>query len=164
MSDIIQIFGRVKHSITLDPSVWIFDDRKKKLEEFFESTDEEDEQATYVEHVAKQWDKELTEGAAPTTKSENLFVHKKDISGDWAIPFRPFLQNATPLEDSQTVICHLQNGEKVTMPLDSARESILCFALDGRPIRGTDGPVYLLNRDGSNRTNPIKGIQSFEVE
>lgn len=162
MSDVILITGNVHHTITLDPGVWIFDDRKKRMDEFFHSEPEEDEALAYQKSIGKQWDKELSEGAAPPKENEPLFVHKKDISGDWGIPFAPFLANAKPKETASTVICHLSSEEKITLSLQEASNSILCFALDGKPIRET-GPVHLIYGDGSNREQPIKGIVKFEI-
>ena len=36
MENIILVNGKVKFSITLDPSVWIFDERKLELTTFFD--------------------------------------------------------------------------------------------------------------------------------
>ncbi|HJV46956.1 MAG TPA: peptidyl-prolyl cis-trans isomerase [Bacillota bacterium] len=164
MSEIVQILGNVKHPITLDPNLWIFDDRKKRLPEFFNGKKQEDEQTIYAENMARLWEKSLEEGVAPTTQSEALFVHKKDISGDWGIPFRPFLNNAIPTENASKVMCFLSTKEKIEIPLTVALESILCFAIDGQPISGEDGPIHLYYGDGSNRDHPINGIQSFEIK
>ena len=35
MNSIVPIKGNVQHAITMDPSVWIFDDRRIDLEDFF---------------------------------------------------------------------------------------------------------------------------------
>lgn len=35
MQTVIQIKGKVQHAITLDPSIWIFDDRRIDLDTFF---------------------------------------------------------------------------------------------------------------------------------
>lgn len=164
MSDIVILNGKVQHSITLDPGVWIFDDRKKRLDDFFlEENEQEDSLTVYKKNIGKQWDKELQEGSTPQEDREKLFVHKKDISGDWGIPFQPFLKNASPLETATKVTCHLQSDEKISLPLDFAKECILCFALDGKPIR-EQGPIHLLYKDGSNRKNPIVGVIRFEIE
>ncbi|MEW9672824.1 peptidyl-prolyl cis-trans isomerase [Ammoniphilus sp. 3BR4] len=165
MADVVLIKGKVQHGITLDPGVWIFDDRKKRLEEFFKAEEQEDEAAAYQRTIGQLWDKELREGAAlpDPEREKQLFVQKKDISGDWAVPFKPFLRNAHPLEDATTVVCHLESGEQVELDIETAMESILCFALDGKPIR-SEGPFHLLFADGSNRNNPIKGIQQIEVK
>ncbi|WP_134698552.1 peptidyl-prolyl cis-trans isomerase [Ammoniphilus sp. YIM 78166] len=163
MSDVILVKGKVKHTITLDPGVWIFDDRKKHLEEFFKQDQLEDESLAYQRTMGELWDKELREGATPASENKPMFVEKKDISGDWGILFEPFLNNATPLEGTTHVICHLQSGDFIELPLEKAKKSILCFALDGKPIR-EDGPVHLLFPDGSNRHEPIRGIEVLEVK
>jgi len=164
MNDIVLITGKVKYSITLDPGVWIFDDRKKRLKEFFQIQDKPiDPLTAYQQKIGQQWDKELQEGSTPSADREKLFVQKKDISGDWGISFRPFLENASPLETASFVVCHLQSGDNIAIPLDQAKESILCFALDGQPIR-EQGPIHLLYKDGSNRHDPIKGIIYFELK
>ena len=36
LEKIIPVIGKVKYSITLDPSVWIFDERKLELTTFFD--------------------------------------------------------------------------------------------------------------------------------
>lgn len=162
MTDVIMITGNVDHKITLDPGVWIFDDRKKRLGEFFQTTPVEDEALAYQERIGKQWDRALSEGFEPPKENEQLFVHKKDISGDWGIPFAPFLANAKPRDTATSVICHLSSSEKVALSFQEASNSILCFALDGKPIRET-GPIHLIYGDGGNREEPIKGIIQFEV-
>ncbi len=163
MSDVILVKGKVKHAITLDPGVWIFDDRKKHLEEFFKQDQLEDESLAYQRKMGELWDKELREGATPASENKPMFIEKKDISGDWGMLFEPFLNNATPLDDATHVICHLLSGDSIELPLEKAKQSILCFALDGKPIR-EEGPVHLLFPDGSNRDEPIRGIEIFEVK
>lgn len=37
MNDIIVLTGKVKFTITLDPGVWIFDDRKVDMDAYFSS-------------------------------------------------------------------------------------------------------------------------------
>lgn len=162
MSDVILINGNVEHTITLDPSVWIFDDRKKRIDEFFQAPEEEDEALAYQKRIAKQWDKAVSEGFEPPKENEQLFIHKKDISGDWGIPLAPFLANAKPKDTASTIICHLSSEEKITLPLQKVSESIACFALNGKPIR-ENGPIHLIYADGSNREQPIKGIVRFEI-
>jgi hypothetical protein len=160
MSNIVLVRGNVKYAITLDPGVWIFDDRKKRMNEFFvESSDQKDSQ-DYAETAAKLWDDTLKNGVTPKRES---FVEKKDISGDWGIPFKPFLMNAEPQPSAREVVCQLGSGESVTLDIAQAGESILCFALDGRTIR-EDGPIHLYFADGSNCEQPIKGIVAFEVK
>ena len=69
MESIAQIKGNVKYSITLDPSVWLFDDRKKRLEDFFiHSEIEEDQLEAYTKAASEHWDREVTEGSTPPSE------------------------------------------------------------------------------------------------
>jgi hypothetical protein len=164
MADVITINGNVKFGITLDPSVWIFDDRKFKMEDFFASIGEEEteKEDDSLEKIGKRWDRELTQGVAPTKQSEKLFVEKKQIAGDYGIKFGPFLKNTEPGDDASTLVCQLESGEEISLPLREAFEAVLCFAIDGKPIR-EDGPVHLYYGDGRNMGNPIRNIVKFTV-
>ncbi|MBO8171298.1 MAG: peptidyl-prolyl cis-trans isomerase [Bacillaceae bacterium] len=165
MAEVITITGNVKFPITLDPSVWIFDDRKLKMPDALENRNETQPDLPQAppSSVPLQWERELQDRNIPSLKSEKLFVEKKDISGDYGMKLGPFLGNAQPSEEAKEVICHLQQGEPVSIPLEQAKDAILLFALDGQPIRGEEGPVHLFLADGTNRDNPIKGIYKFEV-
>ncbi|WCK53368.1 peptidyl-prolyl cis-trans isomerase [Aneurinibacillus sp. Ricciae_BoGa-3] len=165
MSDIITISGKVKYAITLDPSVWIFDDRNFKMEDFFARIGEEqqDEEDRSLEAIGRQWDRELREGV-PTKQTEKLFAEKKRIAGDYGIAFAPFLKNAEPEAGSSMVICKHPDGAETKLSLDDAGSAILCFAIDGKPIRGEEGPVQLFFGDGRNMNDPIKSIRSFIIE
>ncbi|WP_027417823.1 hypothetical protein [Aneurinibacillus terranovensis] len=164
MDAIVTINGKVNYSITLDPSVWIFDDRKCKMEDFFARIGEEVEanQDETLISAARRWDKALAEGSTPTKQSETLFVEKKKIAGDYGIPFSPFLKNAEVHTDAQSVICKQQNGTETTISLKDAQEAILCFAIDGKPIK-EGGPIQLFFGNGRNMGHPITGIISFTV-
>lgn len=164
MADVITVNGNVKFSITLDPSVWIFDDRKFKLEDFFASIGEEKEkeQDESLMKIGQQWDRELTHGVAPTKQSEKLFVEKKKIVGDYGMYLGPFLKNAEPEENASTLVCRLENEDEFSLPLQEAYEAVLCFAIDGKPIR-ENGPVHLYFGDGRNIGEPIQGITGFTV-
>ena len=73
---IVTITGNVKYPITLDPSVWIFDDRKFDLEQFFshfgEVQDEDDD-------LVIDRERQIREGAVspPTLKSEKKYEKGK---------------------------------------------------------------------------------------
>ncbi|AMA72447.1 MULTISPECIES: hypothetical protein [Aneurinibacillus] len=164
MADVITISGNVKYSITLDPSVWIFDDRKFKLEDFFANIGQEKTEGAddSLMKIGQRWDRELTQGVAPTQQSEKLFAEKKKIVGDYGMNLGPFLKNAEPNETASTLVCKRESGEEIRIPLSEAYEAVVCFAIDGKPIR-KDGPVYLYYGDGRNMDNPIKGITGFEI-
>ncbi|WP_047152143.1 hypothetical protein [Aneurinibacillus tyrosinisolvens] len=163
MADVITINGKVKYGITLDPGVWIFDDRKFKMEDFVANIGKEAEEAedTSIKSISEQWDKELKHGVTPTAKSEMLFVEKKKIAGDYGIALWPFITNAEPESEATTLVCRTGDGEE-EIALEDAKDAVLCFAIDGKPIR-ENGPVFLYYGDGRNLDHPIRGIQSFFV-
>lgn len=159
MSDnIIMVKGKVQRSITLDPPLWIFDDRKKKIEDFFYKKEKEvitspEEQ---YKRMVELWNQELH-----SPRNEKAFLlEKTKIEGDYGIKLWPFLKNAKPLDDVQQVKCETKNGEELILSLEEAKDVILCFAINGKPIQ-ENGPVYLYYGDGKNKEHPFKGITSF---
>ncbi|MFK2824870.1 peptidyl-prolyl cis-trans isomerase [Bacillus sp. B190/17] len=166
MNTIIPIKGKVTFPLTLDPGVWIFDDRRIDLNTYFDtersgglSTDEE-----YTKSISKFWDKEIQEGAVfpPTIQSEKKYEKEKILTGTFGIPFDPFLKNAEPDPAAQDIIIETAHGE-VLWPIEQADEMILAFSKEGKPLR-EDGPVHVLWKDGSNRNNPIVRVKAFRIE
>lgn len=164
MDRIIPITGKVNFSITLDPSVWIFDDRKVELEAYFFGTpvnqpkEEED-----LQKISAYWDREIQEGAVfpPTLKTEKTFAKEKLLTGTFVMPLAPFLQNAEVLKDATTFVIVTENND-VEIPLEKAYDVILCFSKEGKPLK-EDGPVHLYFGDGSNREQPITHVRQFIV-
>lgn len=166
MESIIQVKGEVNFQITLDPTVWIFDDRKLDLDQYFtEKHVEIDADEEYIEKAGKFWSREIMEGATfpPTLKTERKFDRQKMMSGTFGIKIEPFIQNAEPKTDATTVIFGTQSGEQHSFPIEEAKTFIFQFSQEGKML-SQDGPVYLLFNDGSNLENPIKGITSLEVK
>ncbi|MBY0120843.1 peptidyl-prolyl cis-trans isomerase [Bacillus sp. S/N-304-OC-R1] len=166
MENIIALGGNVKYSITLDPGVWIFDDRKVDLLTYFESEKEEDKSLEeYTKAVSKHWDREIMEGAVypPTLKTEKKFEKEKVLTGTFGIPLKPFIQNAEPEKDASTFIIVTEEDEEVQMPIQKAEEVILGFSINGKPLRD-DGPVHVYFGDGSNKNNPIKKVKAFKIQ
>ncbi|MDQ0198452.1 peptidyl-prolyl cis-trans isomerase [Neobacillus ginsengisoli] len=165
MENIIIISGRVKYTITLDPGVWIFDDRRVDLKTYFTSKQENaNELEEYTKAVSKHWDREIVEGAVypPTLKTEKKFEKEKVLTGTFGIPIKPFLTNAEPFHDASSLIIKSSDGD-VELPIDKANDLILGFSNNGKPIT-VDGPVYIYFRDGSNRQKPIKNVKQFIVK
>lgn len=165
MDNIILITGNVKYNITLDPGVWIFDDRKIDLNTYFEEEHEvSNEMEAYTKSISKHWDREIIEGATypPTLKSEIKFEKVKMLTGSFGIPLKPFLQNAEPNEDAQLLIIECLDT-KVEIPLPAAFDLIMGFSDNGKPLK-TDGPIHVYFGDGSNRHLPIKNVKSFSVK
>lgn len=165
MDKIITISGNVKYNITLDPGVWIFDDRKIDLATYFEEPHENsNELEAYTKAVSKHWDREITEGATypPTLKSEKKYEKEKMLTGSFAIPLKPFLKNAEPNEDAAILIIDC-SGEQVVVPLEVAYSLILGFSDNGKQLV-TDGPVHVYYADGSNQHQPIKNVKGFLIK
>lgn len=166
---IIQIKGKVNFPITLDPSVWIFDDRKIKLEEAFDASktivkdkvdplkkaDQLFSQALYFEKHIKP----------PVNKSLNKHERKEALLHSFVMPIKDFIDNAEPMADSKNVRLTLTNNEEVIITKSQLLESVFQFAIDGKQIKlDQEGPVYLIFGDGSNQDAPIKGIKSISLE
>ncbi|WP_250130006.1 hypothetical protein [Jeotgalicoccus sp. WY2] len=56
---IIQLTGNVRYQITLDPSTWIFDDRKIKIEDLLAQT-ADGEEITFNDET--EWNRQIIEG------------------------------------------------------------------------------------------------------
>lgn len=166
METIIPIKGNVKHIITLDPTVWIFDDRKIDLDTFFiEEQVLRDEDEEYKENMGKHWSREIMEGATfpPTLKTEKKFDRKKLVSGTFAISLDQFVKNAIPNEDATTITFTSVDGTTYPYPLSQLKDFLFKFSQDGKPLVD-DGPVHLLLKDGSNADNPIRSINGITID
>lgn len=168
LESIVFINGKVKFPITLDPGVWIFDDRKIEIDTYFDKDNVVvDELEDYTQKAAEHWQKEIREGAIvpPTLKTERKFEKIKLMTGTFGIPFKPFLQNAVP-EEGATEIIVTADGKELSFPIEVANEFFLGFSREGKPLRLEEdgGPVHIYLGDGSNRDNPIKNVKSFTVK
>lgn len=165
MENIIAFKGNVKYQITLDPGVWIFDDRRVDLTTYFmQENIRKNELEEYTKAVSKHWDREIMEGAVfpPTLKTEKKFEKEKVLTGTFGIPLKPFLMNAEPDMSAETVVIETEDGE-TRLTLSEAEELILGFSKDGKPLK-EDGPVHGYFGDGSNQNSPIKRVKAFRVE
>lgn len=168
MEFIIPFKGEVKYKITIDPTVWIFDDRKIDLETYFsEERVERDELEEYKRGMGEHWSREIMEGATvpPTLNSEKTYNRKeknKMMVGTFGMIFKPFLENAEPAEQATRVILETGNGE-YTFSIEEAKELIFKFSQEGKPLK-EDGPVHVLLPDGSNQQTPITEVVAVRVE
>nr|WP_289039028.1 hypothetical protein [uncultured Allobacillus sp.] len=150
---IVQLKGNVQFPITLDPTVWIFDDRKIKLEEAFSPDKEENAPEKDTEHQQRV--------RPPVNRSVSRFEGKKVLENSYVMPIKPFLETSSPNEGATSAILHTDQGE-VEISLDKLKDSLLIFAIDGKPPK-EDGPVHLLFGDGTNQYAPFKGIDLITI-
>ncbi|TLS37673.1 peptidyl-prolyl cis-trans isomerase [Pseudalkalibacillus caeni] len=166
MNDIIPITGNVKFQLTLDPGVWIFDDRKVEIKEFFsKETEKKDELEDYVKSASENWDRTRKQGAIlpPVNKSINRFEKEKALTGTFGILLEPFLKNAEPGEDAALLLIERSQEETISIPLEQAYGSLLGFSVNGKPLK-EDGPIHFYYGDGSNQSEPIKNIKRLIVK
>lgn len=166
METIIPIKGAVTYKITIDPTVWIFDDRRLDLKTYFDRKLEEDsEDMKYLLSMGKHWSREIMEGATfpPTLKTERKFDRQGMKTGTFGMEIKHFLKNAEIQDSATRVVFECENGIEHAFSIDEAKTIIFKFSQDGKPLL-EDGPVHLLFADGSNVDNPIKNIRAIRVE
>ncbi|WP_261133849.1 peptidyl-prolyl cis-trans isomerase [Bacillus sp. Marseille-Q3570] len=162
MESIVLIKGKVSYPITLDPGVWIFDDRKVDLSTYFNEEKIEHEDS-YTKDVSQHWDRERTEGAkVPTRTNENKIRFNKDelFTKSYGIPLNPFLENAKPT-NAEAIELHTSTDKVISLTIEEAKSGILGFSLNGKPL--TDGPVHFYHGDGSNQNDPVRDINRIIV-
>jgi hypothetical protein len=96
----------------------------------------------------------------PTLKTEKKFIKEKILSGTFAIPFKPFLENAEPKNGTKTVVIKCSN-EDVEISIDTAKNLILGFSANGKPVE--NGPIHVYFGDGSNQNNAIMNVKEFII-
>jgi len=164
MAEVIVITGAVTYPITLDPSVWIFDDRKFELQSYREEEDDiETEFRKYLKGTGAQWDKELREGATPPEERRSLVEERKALEGDYAMKLAPFLERAEPHQGATYIRIHRENGETIQLPFEDAKKAILQFSKDGKPIRDGGPVLFYLPEDLLQNKPPLAGIYKLEV-
>ncbi|MFJ8066248.1 peptidyl-prolyl cis-trans isomerase [Psychrobacillus sp. NPDC096426] len=165
MEFIIPIKGAVTFNITLDPTVWIFDDRKIDLDDFFSGEYEyKDELEEYTKVTSAHWSREIIEGSTvpPTLQSEKKYERTKVLTSTYGVDLKPFILNAEPLPEASSLIIETTDSEH-TFPLSELDSFLLKFSNKGKPLR-EDGPVHVIKKDGSNINDPIKFVTAFRIE
>lgn len=164
---IVFIHGRIHHNITIDPTVWIFDDRKIDLTTWAgEEKRKADDLEAYTKSISKQWDKEMIEGAQiPKRTKTNQLRNKKEalINGTFGMPFGSFLENARPEEGATELVIETAGGEEHTVTLAEAQQLVIGFSKNGKPLTET-GPVHVYYGDASNKEAPITYVKGFRVQ
>ncbi|WP_274309341.1 peptidyl-prolyl cis-trans isomerase [Solibacillus daqui] len=162
---IIPVKGAVKFQLTLDPTVWIFDDRKLDLNTYFVTEKAEEDNEKYLRDMGAHWSREIMEGAVfpPTLKTERKFDRKGMLTGTFGMEIKPFFNNAEIQTDAKEVVFECVNNEEHTFSIEEAQNFIFKFSQDGKPLL-EDGPVHVLFADGSNVDNPIKFVRAIRIQ
>lgn len=160
---IVTITGNVKYPITLDPTVWIFDDRKVLFRSLFSEPD-----STY-EAEEKDIEENLTDEERysqtvkpPVNKSINRFEREQILQNSYAMSLSHFIAHAEVHNDATGAILETDHGQ-VEVTLKQIESSYLLFSVKGKPLKD-DGPVHIYFEDGSNKDFPITGVKKIILQ
>ncbi|MBY6036236.1 peptidyl-prolyl cis-trans isomerase [Fictibacillus nanhaiensis] len=165
MEFIVALNGKVNYPLTLDPGVWIFDERKEDLTKLFDiKEDTESEQEKYLKDVSAHWDRELQEGAIPPSEKVKPKTTLKEtlLTSSFAISLSYFIYNAQPFPNAESVLIQTGDGD-VEITIEEAQKGYLAFSNNGKPLKD-DGPVHFYFGDGRNKENPIKHITAITIQ
>ncbi|AUZ38482.1 hypothetical protein [Bacillus sp. MBGLi79] len=157
---VIQVKGNVTYPITIDPSVWIFDDRKFSFDrkggsqDTLQSTGDESELDS---------ERVIREGriAPPTLKTEKQYEKQKLMNGSFAMRLGTVLKNAEP-NSSATQCVFVTSSGKAAVSLETALNSIVHFSEAGKPIQ-EGGPVHIYFENPVHHKQPITDLKEIEI-
>lgn len=161
---IIQIKGNIKFPITLDPSVWIFDDRKILLEQLFTKRKMEIEKEE-AQKTAEMFDQELyfnTKIKPPVNNSIKRFDKEKALTESFVMPLETFVETVEPNEGATSARL-ITDGDDIVITLEQLTNSFARFSNKGKQLR-EDGPIHLYFGDGSNAEKPFTSIKQIIIE
>lgn len=159
---IVPILGNVAYQITMDPTVWIFDDRKVILEEAFSQTFKQDS-SDELKNSAERWERAISRQEKPPV-NQSIKKHERGdiLKYSYVMPIQDFLNHAEIKDDAKGAVLITETGD-ISISISDLYNSYLLFALEGKPLK-EDGPVHLLFKDGSNKDNPIKSIKKIMIK
>ncbi|SIS38060.1 hypothetical protein [Salimicrobium flavidum] len=163
---IVQIIGKVTYPITLDPTVWIFDDRKRTFSEVFGegiSTGEEQE-IDELREQAERFNRAMYQQkvSPPVNKSVNRYEKERAIKGTFLMPLLPFLYTSEISDEAKTAVLETSDGD-ISITTEKIRDSYALFAEKGKPLK-EDGPIHIYFGDESNLNDPITGVKKIRFE
>ncbi|WP_028782641.1 hypothetical protein [Thalassobacillus devorans] len=158
---IVQIAGNVKYPITLDPTVWIFDDRKVTYDEAFGTGEKEQEEEDELQKASMRWDREIYQQKIdpPVNRSISRFEREKILKETYLMDLKPFISTSEPANDLSGVTLETTHGD-VEVTVEQMRQALALFSVEGRPLK-EDGPLHLYWEDASNKDEPIKGVKKI---
>ncbi|HEY4602379.1 MAG TPA: hypothetical protein VIG73_14020 [Cerasibacillus sp.] len=163
---IIPITGSVTYPITLDSSVWIFDDRKILLDEALRGVEQMGEsEEEKLKRTVRGYDNDWYHHEhikPPVNKSLSKKEREEALRHSWVMPLHHFIEYAEVKRDATEAELVTDDGS-VDIPLSKLQKSYLLFAVDGKPVP-EKGPVHLYYKDGSNKDNPIQGIKKIIIK
>jgi hypothetical protein len=151
---IVPVLGLVKYKITLDPSSWIFDDRKIALNDFY------DESFDIDDFLEAQKDERAGAAIPRLAKAYRKYKREDWLKESFVMPLKLFINNAEPEEDAKEILFELTNGETISIPMDEVNNGALQFSQDGKLLSET-GPLIYLSQDKNQP--PVTHISKISV-
>jgi len=157
---IVQISGNVTYPITLDPSVWIFDDRKILFEDAFKqsTTEEKSSNVNKENYLGRTYDETIN---PPVNKNITKGERDEILKNTYVMPIHEFLNYAEIKPKAKEAKLITSEGEK-TLPIEVLKDCYLLFAVKGKQLKD-NGPVHVYFKDGSNKDHPIKGVKEIII-
>jgi len=156
---IIQIKGKVNFNITLDPSTFIFDDRKVEMDTIKKTIKLDDDTISFQDNY--EWNREILEGGSkpPTLVSEKKYKKQQLLEGTFLMNLEPFIRNAEPHQDA-TRIRLTNETDSAEIHLDALPNFYVQFSKDGKRLYD-DGMVdaYLLEDTLNLKLAHVTGIE-----
>lgn len=157
---IIQILGNVRYQITLDPSAWIFDDRKEDLDKLL-AAQSDDEEINFDD--SKEWNRQIIEGSTkpPTLKTEKKFKKKQLLEGTFVICMEPFFEYTEPERGEESMITFNHDENSTILPYRDRSKIFAQFSNEGKRLYD-DGMIDILlieNGQIKQRLNHVSGIK-----
>ncbi|HLR69905.1 MAG TPA: hypothetical protein VK085_00560 [Pseudogracilibacillus sp.] len=162
---IVPILGNVTYSITLDPSVWIFDDRKVELDKAFDQSKAAIEEEIEISRkAAERWNKALhpQHSKPPVNPNISRAEGKEILKRTYVIPVRDFIESAEPGQNATEAALVINGSEDFILPLTDLREGFLLFSREGKPLK-EDGPVHFYYSDPTKSDQPIKNVLKIKI-
>lgn len=161
---IIQLKGKVGFAITLDPTVWIFDDRKVEFKDAFIDKEVEVVEDDSLTKAAEIFNREIytRSNKPPVNKSINRFEREKILESTYVMPIVEFLKHAEVNDNAKNAILKTDSDD-VVITIEQLAASYFLFAVEGKPLKD-DGPIHLYFGDGSNKEAPIKNVKQIIVD
>jgi hypothetical protein len=161
MMMIVPISGNVKYQITLDASVWIFDERKIKFEDAFKADQELLMEKETIFSSAERYNREVfqtTNNNPPISRADGTEILKHS----YVMPFEHFYHKVEVASDATDATLVQTDGSEVIITIDQLKDSFLRFARNGKPLI-EDGPVHIYFRAASNKDEPIKHVKRIII-
>jgi hypothetical protein len=163
---IVPIIGNVSYPITLDPTVWIFDERKVLLAEAFTNNIKSDDVIPNTKKLAERYNREvfqLNAKVPPVNKGLTKKEGEEILKNSYVMPLHDFIKNAEIKQTAKTAtFLSGDHQELVTIDIDELVNGYFLFAINGKPIK-ENGPVHFFFGNGINKNDPVKNINKIQI-